>query len=215
MPSLNKHPQSYGPGSGHSFFVKIAIATAFVLFYFALSIKWPIVKMASPQPPNPDIPIQVFISEISSIPSETSKSPVVNLKVSLQNTSPDKPVSFLRWSSPLDSKAGAMGIYVFTSKSSGEPAPSLNLKLNRMMPKSGVFSSEDTIRIEAGGKIESDVEIKAPEVVLKKGEKYLVSAKGWWMHVLPGDHAELKTAHTDGVLMGGYESEAVEFEVPS
>jgi hypothetical protein len=107
-----------------------------------------------------------------------------------------------------------MGIFVFTSKSSGKPARSMNLKLNRKVPDSGVYPSEDAICIEAGGKIEKEVEIKAPQVVLEKGEKYAVSVKGWWMHVVIGDYTELMSKQSD-VLRGDFESEAVDFEVSS
>jgi len=215
MPLLDRTSKAQSSSLGLSSVLKLVAVTAAIFFLYTISSHKPTAIMTSPENPQPPtIPIQVTISDISSHVSETSKSPVVNLKITLHNESPDKPISFLRWSSPLDTKSAAMGIFVFTSKSSGNPAPSLNLKLNRKIPDSGVFSSEDTIRIEAGGKVEKELEIKAPEVVLEKGEKYAVSAKGSWTHVLVGDYAELKTDQK-GVLRGSFESEALEFEAPS
>lgn len=81
-----------------------------------------------------------------------------------------------------------------------------------MPPPSGVFSAEDTIRIEAGGTSERNVEVKAPEVVLEKQTRYSVRAQGYWMHVRFGDDPELKTDE-DGVMRGDFTSEPVEVDV--
>ncbi|KAH8591551.1 hypothetical protein B0O99DRAFT_690637 [Bisporella sp. PMI_857] len=161
-------------------------------------------------PHNPDIPLQITISDIRSTRGET-ESPVVILKVTIYNTSSDKGLSFLRWSTPLDKMAVPMGIFVFTSLSSGKPAPCVGLKLNRKIPDSGFFSKDDTIQITAGGKVEMDVEVKAPHVSLDTGERYSVQVVGHWMHVKFGAEAELSAAE-EGVIRGGFSSEAVQFD---
>lgn len=213
MPSLNKTSQAQGSKPGVSSVVKIIAVALAIFFLYTQTFTQATPKMEPTDDSNDLIPIRVTLSDISSDKSEATEKPSVNLKVTLQNTA-DKPISFLRWSSPFDARAAAMGIFVFKSKTSGEPAPCLNMKLNRKPPASGVFSSEDTIQIEAGGQVEKEVRIKAPEVTLKKGEKYTVSTKGWWMHVKLSNEAELKTDQSD-VLRGDFESEAVDFEVPS
>ena len=81
-----------------------------------------------------------------------------------------------------------------------------------MLPPSGIFSAEDTIRIQAGGKAEMNVEVKAPEVVLEEKTRYAVRAKGYWMHVRISDDTELRTDE-DGVMRGDFLSEAVEVDV--
>lgn len=105
-----------------------------------------------------------------------------------------------------------MGIFVFTSVSNGQDAECLNLKFKKRLPPSGIFSAEDTIRIEAGGKSEIDAQVKAPEVVLKEGTKYSVRATGHWMHVRFGEDEKLRTDE-DGVMRGDFASEAVEVDV--
>lgn len=80
------------------------------------------------------------------------------------------------------------------------------MNYNQKFPDSGAYPAEDSIRIEAGGNIEKEVELKVPEVVFEKGEKYAVSVKGLWMHVVIGDHTELKFKQYD-VVRGGLASE--------
>ncbi|ATZ56099.1 hypothetical protein BCIN_12g06310 [Botrytis cinerea B05.10] len=169
------------------------------------------IRMDSPSTNQHDIPIQISISDITTIDSEPQSSPIIKLKVTLSNPS-DKAVSFLRWSTPFDLRAVPMGIFEFKSVATGDLAPCLGLKLNRKMPREGVFSDDDIITIDAGAKETKDIEIKAPEVVLKSGEKYVVHAKGFWMHVLVGDREEAKKTEAN-VLREDYESEGVEFEV--
>ncbi|PQE06689.1 hypothetical protein CJF30_00008591 [Rutstroemia sp. NJR-2017a BBW] len=95
---------------------------------------------------------------------------MVKLKVAFRNKS-DKPISFLRWSTPFDPRAVPSGVFEFKSTATGELAPCLNLKLNRKMPESGTYDGEDIEHIDAGGETSKQIEIKAPEVVLSKGEK--------------------------------------------
>ncbi|KAF7948014.1 hypothetical protein EAE96_009082 [Botrytis aclada] len=158
-----------------------------------------------------NVPIQISITDIATIDSESGNSPIIKLKVTLRNPS-DKAVSFLRWSTPFDLRAVPMGIFEFKSLATGDLAPCLGLKLNRKMPREGVFSDDDIITIAEGAEETKAIEIKAPEVVLKSGEKYVVKAKGCWMHVLVGDREEAKKTEAH-VLREDYESEGVEFEV--
>jgi hypothetical protein len=166
-------------------------------------------KMTSDQ--SSTIPIEVSVSDVIVAGSETDHSPVVKLKVALRNTS-DKPISFLRWSTPFDPRAVPSGVFEFKSSTTGELAPCLNLKLNRKMPESGTYDEEDIEHIDAGGEISKTIEVKAPEVVLSKGEKYVVKAKGIWMHVVVGERTDMKS-DDDGALRGDFESEGVEVEI--
>ncbi|ESZ91570.1 hypothetical protein SBOR_8040 [Sclerotinia borealis F-4128] len=167
--------------------------------------------MDSPLTDQHNVPIQISISDITTIDSEASSSPTVSLKVTLRNTS-DKPVSFLRWSTPFDLRAAPMGIFKFKSVAKGDFAPCLDLKLNRKIPRNGVFSDDDIVSIDAGGEESKIIEIKAPEIVLTRGEKYVVNAKGFWMHVLIGGRDETKKADAK-VLREDFESDGVEMVV--
>jgi hypothetical protein len=157
------------------------------------------------------VPIEVSVLDVIATESETNQSPIVKLKVALRNTS-DKPVSFLRWSTPFDPRAVPSGVFEFKSTTTGELAPCLNLKLNRKMPESGSYDREDIEHIDAGGEVSKNIEVKAPEVVLNKGDKYVVKARGSWMHVIVGETTDMKS-DDDGVLRGDFESEGVEVEI--
>jgi len=209
---MQRMPLSPKPTLGISSVITFVIfATVSVLLYTNRNTV-PVFTMTSSEfSENPEIPLKITLTHVSSSKSE-SNSPSVTLKVTIDNTSPDKTVSFLRWSTPFDTRAVPMGIFVFTSVSDGQVAQCLNLKLKRRLPPSGVFSAEDTIRIEAGGKSEMEVEVKAPEVILEERTRYSVRAEGHWMHVRYGEDQELRTDE-DGVMRGDFASEAVEVEV--
>lgn len=190
----------------------LAAITTFTLLYILFTSTQDLIMSSPEDHTNPAIPIEITISDVTNIEVESSPSPSVSLLVTLRNTNPDKPVSFLRWSSPFDAKAAAMGIYVFTSESNGQPARCQNLRFKRKVPDSGIYNPEDTIRIEVGESLKREVIIKTPEVTLEDGEKYSITASGFWMYVLVGDHSELKTGQ-EGVLRGDFQSKAVKFEV--
>ncbi|KAF7903175.1 uncharacterized protein EAF01_006224 [Botrytis porri] len=182
-----------------------------IIILVALILCGLFIRMESPSTNQHNVPIQISISDITTIDSEPQDSPIIKLKVTLRNPS-DQTVSFLRWSTPFDLRAVPMGIFEFKSLATRDLAPCLGLKLNRKMPREGVFSDDDIITIAAGAEETKEIEIKAPEVVLKGGEKYVVKAKGYWMHVLVGDREEAKKTEAN-VLREDYESEGAEFEV--
>lgn len=158
-----------------------------------------------------DVPIQISISNITTIDDEVSNPPTISLKVTLRNAS-DKPVSFLRWSTPFDQRAVPMGIFKFRSIATGHFAPCLDLKINRRIPREGVFSDDDIISIDAGEEVSKTFEVRAPELVLTRGEKYLVNAEGFWMHVFIGDRDEARRTEAE-VLSEDFESDGVEVEL--
>lgn len=71
----------------------------------------------------------------------------------------------------------------------------------------------------ANGKIEKDVEIKPPEVVVMRGEEYRVKAEGNWMGVwfhdgVGGTRGRLGLGEEDGVKRGGFESNEIVVVIP-
>jgi hypothetical protein len=137
------------------------------------------------------------------------------LDIILQNIS-SEPVFILTWSSPLDPKAIPLGVFSFTSKRTGEEVPGISLMFRRRIPDGGYFSPSDEqniIKIEAGEQLERAIEVNDDAMVLEKGEKYSVKAKGRWMGVWIGEHEKLPydVGNAD-VLTGDFESEAVEIE---
>jgi hypothetical protein len=68
------------------------------------------------------------------------------------------------------------------------------------------------VRIEAGGVLERDVMIKAPEVKIQPGEEYEIVAKGQWMgvwvEIMDEDQKdeELSLKEGGGIQRGGFTS---------
>jgi hypothetical protein len=160
------------------------------------------------------IPIAVNISLLrSSHLSNASCS--IFLAVSLENTS-SQPLYFLRWSSPLDSRSSALGVFKFTSESTGEQAPGLNLKISRKLPHPAVFAVDDEnmITIGAGQTIEDTVEVAERDVQLKGGDVYLVKAVGRWVGAWLGERTELAMNNESGFMIGEYESNEIRITAP-
>ncbi|KAF4627703.1 hypothetical protein G7Y89_g10451 [Cudoniella acicularis] len=128
------------------------------------------------RPTNSIVPIKVSLSRYADI-SSSFGSPVIH--ISLKNSSPHK-VSFLRWSSPPDPRAAAIGVFEFTSIGTNTVTPCLHLKLNRKLPESGYFSldSDGIVTLPVGGTFEKDIDVKEPEVALTMGECYRAAARG-------------------------------------
>lgn len=80
------------------------------------------------------------------------------------------------------------------------------------MPDNGYFdvNDEEVLKIEAGGNIERSVEVKEHEVVLEKGDEYVVQAKGRWMGIWVGEHERLGFKKGSDFLIGEFESESIE-----
>ncbi|KAL2065289.1 hypothetical protein VTL71DRAFT_2958 [Oculimacula yallundae] len=160
------------------------------------------------------IPLKITIS-----PSTTSQSILgsVSLLITLTNTSPH-PVFLLRWNSPFDASLPALGLVKFTSTTTGDVAPCLDMKINHRMPPDGTFSVDDEsiVKIEAGGKVEKVVEFGEPKVALVKGEEYSVKASGNWMGVWAFDAGEERETLSmeSGVRTGEWESNEIVVRVP-
>ena len=167
--------------------------------------------------PSSFVPLQITLSPV---PSENSLPGITYLHISLTNLSPHF-ISFLSWSSPFDNRAAAQGVFSFKSTKTNTAAWGLNLKLNRQLPASGHFSpeDEDIINVPANGKIEREVEIKPPEVVVMTGEEYRVKAEGNWMGVWVHDgdggmRGRLGLGEEDGVRRGEFESNEIVVVIP-
>jgi hypothetical protein len=212
MQTFPLRPKSSSPLQG------IAIATVFAfIIYFTLRLAPFGSASHNSITSNSDhladmIPLFVRISNIEETTSAGAEHPQLNLKVTITNTSPDKPVSFLRWATPFDLKAVTMGIFKFRNLKTGEFAPCLDMKISRKMPESEVFDDEDVIIIEAGKDSEQELVVVAPKVVLDSGEKYEVFAKGRWMYVSVGKTEKLGSSEGKSIS-GEFESDSVQFEL--
>lgn len=87
----------------------------------------------------------------------------------------------------------------------------MGLMFRRRIPDGGYFSPSDEhsiIRIEAGGHVTRTMELSDDAILLERGEKYIVKAKGRWMGVWIGEHEKLPyDVEGADVLTGDFESE--------
>jgi len=189
--------------------------TTSYLFYLE-----PLSSVVEQQTPTmPTVPIQVTLSKESSWRESSANSDLgsATIHVTLTNLSPN-PVYLLLWSSPLDPRAIVTGTVKFVLARTNQSAPCLDIKINRKLPESGYFSTEDEeiITIPAEGTAQRYLEAREPEVALTKGEKYRVRARGNWMGVwTQGKEGQQvgRLSLEDG-LSGEFESNVIEIEIP-
>jgi len=177
---------------------------------------------------SPDIPITIDISEIPLLPDSSSGSDdaSVTLHITLRNTSP-RPITFLRWSTPIDDDAVAMGMFKLTSLSTNTEVPCLDLKINRKMPKDDTFILKpghmegsfvgDLAKMKPEGVVTKQVVITTAEVEIRTGERYRVQARGRWLGVWverndDGD-GKYVMREEDGWRTGEFASNGIEVDV--
>lgn len=159
------------------------------------------------------VPIEISITRNTAITSDLGSAAI---RVALRNTSPHD-LFLLRWSSPLDPMASAMGVFKFRSTRTNELAPGMNIKVNRRLPDGGNFavSSEDIIKITSGASVEKEIVVKEPQVVLSKGESYRITAEGFWQGIwIPLQNENIEKLNYGEALRDEYRSNEIEIAIP-
>ncbi|KAF5518811.1 putative secreted protein [Colletotrichum aenigma] len=163
-------------------------------------------------------------SESSSFPdlqlslSQTVASKAPSVSVSVKNTSPDTPVTILKWNSPLDEAALGLGLVSITPAGASESIHIDAVKLTRKMPP----SAESLITLLPGESVSNVIELREPRVskdVWKAGHAK-VKMTGRWMAVWPGlttkellqqpEKLQSVGAGAGGSLAGDWKIEAAE-----
>lgn len=97
-------------------------------------------------------------------------------------------ITLLKWNSPLDERAGRLGIFSARDRDTGSILEGVVVMTNRLLPP----KAEDVVHIEPQGKVEKHVII--PGLNFDKGKTYEVQGKWRWMSAWRGDlqnHLEL------------------------
>ncbi|KAL9620127.1 MAG: hypothetical protein Q9160_005333 [Pyrenula sp. 1 TL-2023] len=133
-----------------------------------------------------DLPslLQVTISPVNPNlqPDETL---VLNVVV---QSSATHGITLLKWNSPLDERAGKLGIFFARDQATGSFLEGVVIMANRLMPP----KPEDVIHLEPNGKVEERVEL--PGLKFGKGKTYELQGKWRWMSAWRGElqnHLEL------------------------
>lgn len=138
---------------------------------------------------------------------------VVHIKIT--NKTPHR-IFLLSWLSPLDPRAVAMGKFSFISTKTNNPAPCIDIKINRKPPAYFAPSDHVIIELPANGEVKRAVVAKEPDVALTKGERYRVKTEGHWMTfwVQEDEADDMSELRMEDGKSGEYESNAIEIEVP-
>ncbi|KAK2762089.1 hypothetical protein FQN54_001096 [Arachnomyces sp. PD_36] len=123
--------------------------------------------------PSTDLSLSISLKQLTLSKASTTPQPLP-LHITIENTA-DHPITVLKWNSPLDPKAGLLGVFHLTSSSTGEELTLDTLKFNRKLPP----SEEDMVEIPAGEKVEADVEVPRVKVG-GESDGFKVRAEGKW-----------------------------------
>ena len=146
--------------------------------------------------------------------SQISGSPPT-IAVTLRNTSPSTHFTVLTWDTPFDPKAVALGIFRVKDAATGAELPSLDLKINRLMPP----ARDALVELGPGKEVSQEVKFEEPFMKLEKGKQYTVRAIGAWKGVWPVESAQLQEDDLSALgggsrcLTGDFESEEVSISV--
>lgn len=178
------------------------------------------VSMARPHANDiPVLPITVSLSPFAA-PQDASAdaSPSFRVSVTLTNTG-DVTLVILKWQTPFAHGAPAMGIFKVTDLRWGTAVPDMGLMIDYLLPENdtfvlqkGDYSSDDLLLIRPGESVSEEVKIGDPEVLVKRGKKYSVKAKGVWMAVWIGGDENGRYAMRDSIGNRYFESETVEVQ---
>ncbi|KAI8197918.1 hypothetical protein K4K52_010065 [Colletotrichum sp. SAR 10_76] len=142
-------------------------------------------------------------SESSSFPdlqlslSQTAASKSPSISVSVKNTSPDTPVTILKWNSPLDEAALGLGLVSITPAGASEPIRMDAVKLTRKMPP----GADSLVTLLPGESASNVIELREPRV-----------SKDMWRtgEAKQSERLQSVGAGAGGSLTGDWKTEAVE-----
>lgn len=164
------------------------------------------------------VPVTVSLSPlVAPQVLSTDAKPSFIVKVTLTNTG-DVTLVILKWWTPFAHGAPAMGIFKVTD-SWGTSVPDMGLMIDYLFPEDDTFvlqkgedSTDNLLLIRPGESLTQEVEIANPEMLVEKGNKYSVKAKGSWMAVWKGEGADGRYPMKDAIGGGYFESETVEVQ---
>lgn len=141
--------------------------------------------------------------------SFTTDPPILQITASVHNTA-EIPVTILKWNTPLDPRAGILGIFEFRDTESGEILSTDTIKISRKLP----VSADDLIEINALESVEAHHTLTGLEV--HKGRGYSVRARGIWHAVWANPVVDVTASQRQnltGADSGEFLSEFVTFQV--
>ncbi|KAH8432091.1 uncharacterized protein LDX57_009737 [Aspergillus melleus] len=121
--------------------------------------------MASSTPPTLDVVLSPLVLPFSQ--------PTIPIQVAIHNAA-STPVTIVNWNTPLDPRAGVLGVFQVRDTTTDDIVPMDELKISRQLPP----SADDLVEIPAGRSVEAVVRL--PSGTLVAGHEYAIRAKGIW-----------------------------------
>ncbi|KAJ5102434.1 hypothetical protein NUU61_004656 [Penicillium alfredii] len=152
---------------------------------------------------NLSVGLQVSLASLSIM--QTSQPLAVPVQVSIHNAAPS-PVTVLRWGTPLDPRAGVLGVFGVCDTTNGQDLPMDTIKISRKLPA----SVEDLVEIPAQHTL--NIVVNLPPLPLEPGHEYSVRAQGTWHAVWESPLADVNASQRQelgGAKRGAFQSNSV------
>lgn len=134
--------------------------------------------------PSP-LALQVIILAPQLISLSSSPTPDLSISATVHNPS-STPLTVLRWNTPLDPRAGVLGVFEIHDELENQTVPIDTIKFNRKLPP----SEEDLVEIAPESSVQVDVQL--PPLKLQAGREYTVKARGRWHGAWEGGKGDVK-----------------------
>ena len=157
-----------------------------------------------------NLTLQVLILAPQLISLSSTPTPDLTITTTIHNPS-TSPITVLKWNTPLDPRAGVLGVFDIHDEVENESVPIDVVKFNRKLPP----SEDDLVEIAPESSVK--VEVKLPPVKLQAGREYSLKASGRWHGVWEGKKGDVnggKLEGLDGKAQGGeFDSNVVKVKV--
>ncbi|OQE27697.1 hypothetical protein PENSTE_c004G02265 [Penicillium steckii] len=154
--------------------------------------------------------LQVTLAS-NAINLQASTSLPVPITISVRNPA-QAPVTLLTWNTPLDSRAGVLGVFEVCDTGNGQAIAIDTIKVSRKLPA----TSEDLVEIPGGQTVSRTVNI--PAFPLEEGHEYTIRAQGIWHAIWEMPLTDVTTSQlTDltGATRGEFQSNLATVKVDS
>ena len=150
---------------------------------------------------------------ISAVTSTLQSNTPLEIDVSIRNNA-QHPVTILTWDSPLDPKAGLLGIFELVNLETKESVPLATARLARELPP----SSDSFVEIKGQKDYKSSTTLPTVDLGLPDDTEYRIEVKGSWRSVWNGTKAEIGREALESVTggtAGEYNSNEIRVKIQS
>lgn len=157
---------------------------------------------------QPGLGLQITLA--SQVPATVGQSLfTIPVEVSIYNPA-EHPVTFLKWGTPMDTRAEVLGVFNVCDTGTGVALPMNTIKISRKLPA----SHQDLIEISPGQNLEKTVYLSGLQ--LEKDHEYSVHAQGVWHAIWDKPVTDVSASDLEDFAeakRGDFQSNCVSFKV--